>query len=124
MSLDVARREPLAAAARVGLRTTLDAIEWRSRVPRQDASLCHGLAGLNEVLWTGGMLLAEETYQDGARSIALGLIESCGPAGDWSTGVPSGGPNPSLMLGTAGIGYHLLRLDAPEHVPSILALAT
>lgn len=39
----------------------------------------------------------------------------------------SGGPNavemPGLMLGTAGIGYQLLRLAEPERVPSVLTLA-
>jgi lantibiotic modifying enzyme len=124
MSLDVAHREPLVAMARVGLETMLGAIERRSRLPCQDATLCHGLIGLNEVLWTAGTLLAEEAYQTFARSIALGLIESYGRGGDWPTGVASGGPNPSLMLGTAGIGYHFLRLDSPEHVRPILVLST
>jgi lantibiotic modifying enzyme len=122
ISLDVVRREPLVAVARVGLQTMLGAIERRSRLSRQDATLCHGLAGLNEVLWTAGTLLNEETYQNFARAIALSLIKSYGEADDWPTGVPSGGPNPSLMLGTAGIGYHFLRLDSPKHVPPILAL--
>jgi lantibiotic modifying enzyme len=122
MSLDVARREPLVAVARVGLETMLGEIERRSRLTRQDATLCHGLAGLNEVLWTAGTLLTDETYQSSACSIALGLIKNYGVAGDWPTGVASGGPNPSLMLGTAGIGYHFLRLDSPEQVPAILAL--
>ena len=120
MSLDVDRREPLEAVARVGLETMLRAIERRSRLPRQDTTLCHGLAGLNEVLWTAGTLLADETYQNLACSIAIGLIKDYGVPGDWPTGVPSSGPNPSLMLGTAGIGYHFLRLDSPEQVPPIL----
>jgi lantibiotic modifying enzyme len=122
MSLDVARREPLAAIARVGLQTMLAAMESWKRIPRQDTTLCHGLAGLNEILWTAGTVLVEETYQKLARSNALGLIENYASRGDWPTGVASRGPNPSLMLGTSGIGYHFLRLDSPEHVPSILAL--
>ena len=109
MSLDVARREPLVAVARVGLETTLGAIERRSRLPRQDATLCHGLVGLNEVLWTARTLLAEEAYQTCARAIALGLIESYGAAGDWPTGVASGGPilpscwgRPGLVITSSG----------------------
>jgi len=124
MSLDVAYREPLLAVARAGLRTTLGAIEQRGELRRQDATLCHGLAGLNEILWTAGTLLAEEPYQTLARSTALSMIECHGGVGDWPTGVASRGPNPSLMLGTAGIGYHFLRLDSPEHVRPILALTT
>ena len=43
----------------------------------------------------------------------------------WATGasgVFSGGPNPSLMLGTAGIGHAFLRLHDPEGVPPLLIL--
>jgi lantibiotic modifying enzyme len=36
--------------------------------------------------------------------------------------MPSGVHSPSLMTGVAGIGYGLLRLAAPEAVPSLLAL--
>jgi lantibiotic modifying enzyme len=48
------------------------------------------------------------------------LIARHAAAGDWPSGTPSGGPNPSLMLGTAGIGYTVLRLHDPNRVPSIL----
>ena len=122
MTLDPAHRESLAAMACTGLRTTLKAIEQKMQLPRHDATLCHGLAGLNEVLWTAGLLLDEKSHRASARAIALNMIEKHSEVGDWPTGVPSGGPNPSFMVGTAGIGYHFLRLDSPEHVPPILAL--
>ena len=38
------------------------------------------------------------------------------------TAVPLGVETPGLMAGLAGIGYGLLRLAAPERVPSVLAL--
>jgi hypothetical protein len=41
----------------------------------------------------------------------------------WVTGVPLGVETPGLMTGLAGIGYELLRLAAPERVPSVLLLA-
>ncbi|WP_168880028.1 lanthionine synthetase LanC family protein [Rhizobium sp. P28RR-XV] len=120
MSLDPARRDALATEARAGLRTTIDAVFHRTRQGFQDATLCHGVAGLNEVLLTGGIVLGEEGYVDQARNTALDLIDRHSTKENWPTG--TGGPTPSLMLGTAGIGHHLLRINAPRDVPMILAL--
>ena len=36
------------------------------------------------------------------------------------SGVPSGGNNPSLMVGSAGVGHFLLRLHDARRVPSVL----
>ncbi|MFC3326898.1 lanthionine synthetase LanC family protein [Mesorhizobium cantuariense] len=115
MALDPARRDDLAATARAGLRTTLDTARLWSR---GDVTLCHGLAGLSEILMIAGLTLDDETYAGAAQTIARGLIETYSERGNWPTG--TGGPTPSLMLGTAGIGYHFLRLDAPELIPTIL----
>ncbi len=40
----------------------------------------------------------------------------------WLCGVAWGVETPGLMTGLAGIGYGLLRLAAPEEVPSLLVL--
>ena len=42
----------------------------------------------------------------------------------WLCGVPLAVETPSLMVGLAGMGYQLLRLAAPERVPSVLLLET
>lgn len=52
----------------------------------------------------------------------LELAGRYGESWEWPSGVNAGGPNPSLMIGTAGIGYHLLRLCDPVGIPSVLAL--
>ena len=36
------------------------------------------------------------------------------------SGTICGGPNPSLMLGAAGLGYELLRVGNPITTPSLL----
>jgi lantibiotic modifying enzyme len=41
----------------------------------------------------------------------------------WITGLPHGIEAPGLLVGLAGTGYGMLRLAAPERVPSALALA-
>ncbi len=121
-ALDPPRRESHIAKARLAVATTLRAIEKRLAVPRSDSSLCHGLMGLAEVVLIAGQLLEDEAYHAAAAAAARVLIARYSETGDWPSGAPSAGPNPSLMLGTAGIGYTLLRLHDPAGVPPILLL--
>lgn len=60
----------------------------------------------------------EKTLCD-ARVAIMASIRDHG----WSCGVPLGVETPGLMVGTAGIGYGLLRLASPEKVPSVLSLS-
>jgi lantibiotic modifying enzyme len=108
------------ATARAALATTLDAIEEGLATPRCDATLCHGLAGLGEVALCAGQMLDDASYHDRAVAVGRTLIDRHASVGDWPSGAPCGGPNPSLMVGTAGIGYSLLRLHDPTGVPHIL----
>jgi hypothetical protein len=55
-----------------------------------------------------------------ARAAGRALIDKYAASGSWPSGVATAGPNPSLMLGNAGIGMHFLRLHAPETVPPLL----
>ncbi len=119
-TLDPERKEGNITKARVAIATTLQAIDETLSTPRADTSLCHGLSGLGGIILIAGELLDEPPLR--ARSLALAqtLIDRYSSSGDWPSGVPSGGPNPSLMLGLAGIGYWLLRLHDPKSVPPIL----
>jgi len=67
---------------------------------------------------TGGLLLKEPTYRAAAELAASRLLKA---KGWWASGTRCGGPTPSFMIGTAGIGYHFLRLHDPDHVPSVLS---
>jgi lantibiotic modifying enzyme len=118
-ALDAERQEAYEATARTALDTTVAALERMGQHPRADASLCHGVAGMAEVLLTGGDWLGDENYCTRARAAAASLARHAAP-GDWPSGVSSQGPNPSLMLGTAGIGYHFLRQALLGQVPPIL----
>ena len=113
-AIDPPGRASHLASARLALDATLSAIDALGPDSRADASLCHGLSGALEALALAGSPHAEALAHD--------LIARHSATGDWPTGVPSGGPNPSLMLGTAGIGHALLRLHAPLAVPPILIL--
>lgn len=50
------------------------------------------------------------------------FLESVRRTGDWRCGSLPGIDSPGLMTGLAGAGYALLRIAAPERVPSLLAL--
>ena len=85
-------------------------------------SLCHGLAGNCELL-----LYAAEVFDDitlRRRAEACGLlgwetIEKSGKS--WPCGTVAAVPDPSLMLGEAGIGYFYLRLFSSA-TPSVLLI--
>jgi type 2 lantibiotic biosynthesis protein LanM len=85
-------------------------------------SLCHGDLGNLETLLTATQMLDNADYREDLKrltALILGGIQEHG----WVTGVPLGVETPALMVGLAGIGYELLRLAAPEKVPSVLLLA-
>jgi hypothetical protein len=107
-------------AARIGLATTLTRMDELRKCRRHDASLCHGMAGLIDIALITGMRLGEGACMERAEGLAQGLIERHGVQCDYPSGLGSGGRSPSLMLGLAGTGYLLLRLHAPERVPSLL----
>jgi len=120
MALDSERAEAHAATARLALATTRSALERNLAGPRQDATLCHGLTGLAEILALGAARLGDADLRAVAENSARELIRRHAGRGDWPSGVPSGGWSPALMLGTAGIGLHFLRLYAPDRVPTVL----
>jgi lantibiotic modifying enzyme len=121
--LDPLRRDTYVASANSALTTTRTVIEEVRQFPRHDSTLCHGLAGLLEVLWIAAHLLDRDEYRAYVDEVAQELIQKHASVGDWPSGLPSAGPNPSLMVGTAGIGYQLLRLHRPQHVPPVLIIS-
>ena len=85
-------------------------------------SLCHGALGNTELLLTAARVLdrpEDHDALDRATARIVASLEANGPV----TGVPLGVETPGLMTGLAGMGYQLLRLAAPDRVPSVLLLA-
>ena len=107
---------------RIAVSTTLDAIDKDLVHPRFDASLCLGLAGLGEVVLIASQLLDDQSYHDRAQELGRAMINRHSASADWPSGVASGGPNPSFMLGLAGIGHWFLPLHDPRRVPPLLLL--
>ncbi len=84
-------------------------------------SLCHGDLGNLELLLQASLTLDDPQWKTQVDRLAAIILESIDKHG-WLCGVPLGVETPGLMTGLAGIGYGLLRLAAPERVPSVLVL--
>jgi type 2 lantibiotic biosynthesis protein LanM len=114
-SLDVIDDPDVQAEIAVALETTLrEGFGY-------DHSLCHGDLVNLELLFQASRILKESRWDAEFRRLAamvLGSIETNGSR----SGVPFGVETPGLMAGLAGIGYGMLRLAAPDCVPSVLTL--
>ncbi len=103
------------------LRTTRRALSDAGGGPAGDFSLCHGHAGLADILLLATAAGVDPLAQDAARAALDDGAARWGSALDsWPCGVQRG-TNPSLMLGLAGIGYTFLRQTEPA-VPSVLCV--
>jgi type 2 lantibiotic biosynthesis protein LanM len=85
-------------------------------------SLCHGDLGNLELLLQASEILGEPQWRSHVDRLAAIILDSIQQHG-WLCGIPLGVESPGLMTGLAGIGYGLLRLAKPTHVPSVLVLA-
>ena len=88
-----------------------------------DASPCHGRAGVAETLLCASEVLGDPSHAEGAVEMWHRVIDERDADEPWPCGVASGRHNPSLMLGTAGIGYAFLRAASPKLTPSVLVVA-
>ena len=84
-------------------------------------SLCHGDLGNLELFVRAHELGYRGEWEDALAGHSSRLVTRV-QKGHWRCGVPGGVETPGLMTGLAGIGYGLLRIAAPERVPSLLAL--
>ncbi len=84
--------------------------------------MCHGDLGNLEILALAAEILGTPGLADRVGRLTGGVLASIHEHG-WRYGLLGLGEVPGLMLGLAGIGYGLLRLGAPERVPSVLRLA-
>jgi len=73
-----------------------------------DVTLCHGLAGVTELLSA-----ASPRHDDLVARAWRAAIAAHERAASWPSGVASRAHNPSLMVGLAGVGHALLRLHDP-----------
>ncbi|HEV2897406.1 MAG TPA: lanthionine synthetase LanC family protein [Pseudaminobacter sp.] len=103
----------------IALKTTRDHLRTWLQSRQGNYSLCHGLAGNADILhWAAR---AAAGHCSGLDEVVAETAEfgwrTYGGRKSWPSGVGDGGWNPSLMLGSAGVGNFYLRLarsDAPS----------
>jgi lantibiotic modifying enzyme len=84
-----------------------------------DASLCHGQAGLVELLLTAGSLLGEPVHTAAARRAGEAILAAPRAGERYGTGIATDAHNPSLLFGLAGTAATLARLHDPTLLPTV-----
>ena len=96
------------------------ALESLPRVCSSDPdSLCCGRMGQADFLLSAGLRLGRRSLCRAAATIARQTLTRALGEGRFATGTDEGF-RPGLFQGVSGIGYELLRLHAPDTVPSVL----
>jgi lantibiotic modifying enzyme len=104
----------------VAAKTTGDYLGQLLRERRTDVTFCHGVAGLTEFLVAAANVLNVPGLAQEAVDAWSKLLDRHLGQDDWPSGLPSMGKTPGLMIGTAGVGYTLLRLGRSRQVKSAL----
>lgn len=107
--------------AGIALSTTLQTMRDLLPKDNHDASLCHGIGGLGEIALTLGDMLGKSCRGE-VVATAAELVGRYGSGDAWPSGLHVEGSPPALMIGTSGIGYHLLRASSPDAFPPALAV--
>ena len=90
-----------------------------------DYSLCHGIGGIADILLLAGRVLNEDMYiKTAIKAADFGYYHFTNKDLDWKGGLknPANGRplyHPSLILGSAGVGYFYLRM-IDNQIPSVL----
>jgi len=84
-------------------------------------SLCHGDLGNLELLIRARELGRRGDWEPVLAAESSRLVARLG-RGEWRCGIPGGVETPGLMTGLAGVGFGLLRIGAPDRIPSLLSL--
>jgi type 2 lantibiotic biosynthesis protein LanM len=84
-------------------------------------SLCHGDLGNIELLLQAMSVVDDPDLRSQVDQLTGRIFDEIQSTG-WRCGVALHVEHPGLMTGLAGIGYGLLRLSAPEAIPSVLTL--
>ena len=84
-------------------------------------SACHGDLGNLETVLQAARVLGDRTAREQLPRLVAETVDAGGLLG-WPAALPLPIPSPSFMIGMAGMGYQLLRLAAPDEMPSLLLL--
>lgn len=106
------------ASARSAIAAALEAAPGAGAV--EPDGLCCGRLGRADFLLSAGLHLGRRDHHEAAETICHETITRCLARGRFAVGSDEGF-QPGLFQGVSGIGYELLRMQAPAAVPSVLA---
>lgn len=104
-------------AALAGLHRSVVALGQDRSWASANCSLCHGLLGTADALWSAGDALDHPAHRGAAESVASYAVWLARRLGRWPCGTIDGATSYGLMLGLAGVAATLLRLHAPSGMP-------
>jgi len=94
----------------------------RNREYQPKDHLCCGNAGRAEIMLTAAMKLPDPLWQRESLQLTSSIVHRAKTNGGFRPAFLFDLYNPTFFQGGAGLGYHLLRLAAPEHLPSVLLM--
>ncbi len=106
--------------AEIAVQKTLEELRL---LPQESTSLCHGIAGNSDILITASQILGKPELMLKANEsgdyISKNFIQKDIPL---TNGLHNTHDIPDMMLGSAGVGYFLLRLSDTKQYESVLLI--
>ncbi|BDS14770.1 lanthionine synthetase LanC family protein [Aureispira anguillae] len=119
--LDTERRDFHLKMANIAIRTTQRSVLERIKNnPEKDATLCHGILGSSDIIFSYAQKLNHPELMAFSRMVSSNYIAKFKNKLSMPSGIVAGGYNPCIMVGHSGIGIHCLRLVSKEMIKSPL----
>ncbi len=115
-TLDIIESDTIKQQIHTAMETTM----MQAMQPRDH--LCCGNMGRSEVLLTAGIKLSRPEWIEDAIKLASQTAARAEINGSFNLSFGHGFYSPGLFQGTAGVGYHLLRLTQKAPLPAVLLL--
>ncbi|HXU94700.1 MAG TPA: lanthionine synthetase LanC family protein [Gallionella sp.] len=101
--------------------TTQSLLKQKLVAPKKDASLCHGVFGLLDILLSYSSLYGDEQLLEDIHETANAYLSGFSDPAKLPSGLVAGGYSPALMVGLSGVGLSCLRMTNNK-VPSALGI--
>jgi type 2 lantibiotic biosynthesis protein LanM len=115
-TLDILDTPAIQRDIQIALETT------KNREYQRQDHLCCGNAGRAEIMLTAGLKLSIPRWKHEALRLTSTVVHRAKENGAFKPTFLFDLYNPTMFQGSAGLGYHLLRLAEPDQLPSVLLL--
>ena len=111
--------------AEIAINTTCNfLIKQLKTAPEKDATLCHGILGLSDIIYTYARKTDKPDLISFSQETTFNYVQNFPQIYSMPSGIVAGGYNPCMMVGLSGIGLHCLKLQSKETIngPLIIVL--